>query len=338
MIRPSLQTIADQLRLSRSTISRSLRDDPRIPPETRTRVQALAREIGYRPNTLMSEIASSHWQAAKVARGSIIGYVDCIPRARPIGFTHAAASARERASALGYRLETFHREDYDNSAKLQRALRNQGITDVILGPVYEQALTVELEWSKFIAVQLLPATFQLPLHSVLKDHFSAVVLAWRKAVSRGYRRIGLVLPQHPMPLMDDILRLSAGQACQQSLFPQLTALPILRHALSDHEQLRLFSRWVKANQPDVIIAFTDTHYYFCRSEFGREMPYISLHRRDALSISGIPGDEGQCAKEAVDLLHFCRRTYQWGIPERRIDHVVEPAWFEGTTLPPNATP
>ena len=284
----------------------------------------------------MSEIASSHWQAVRVTPGSVIGYIDCVRRARPIGSTDTALFARERASALGYRLEALHREDYPNSERLQRALRNRGITDVILGPVFEQALTVELEWSKFISVQLLPGAFPLPLHSVVKDHFSAVVLAWRKAVSRGYRRIGLVLPEHPMPLMDDILRLSAGQACQQHLFPQLTALPILRYPWSDPRGIQRFCRWAEANRPDVIIAFNDTHYHYFRSEFGRETPYIALHRQNAVGISGVLGDEMQCTREAVDLLHFCRRTHQWGVPERRIDHVVEPTWIEGTTLPPRA--
>ena len=46
----TLQDLADRLGVARSTISRALRDDPQISPPTCARVQALASEVGYRPN------------------------------------------------------------------------------------------------------------------------------------------------------------------------------------------------------------------------------------------------------------------------------------------------
>jgi hypothetical protein len=54
---------------------------------------------------------------------------------------------------------------------------------------------------------------------------------------------------------------------------------------------------------------------------------------DDTILSGISESNSQCAREAINLLHFSRRTYQWGIPRQRIDHVVEPIWVEGLTLP-----
>ena len=46
----TLQDLADRLGVSRSTVSRALRDDRQIGPTTRARVQLLASEVGYRPN------------------------------------------------------------------------------------------------------------------------------------------------------------------------------------------------------------------------------------------------------------------------------------------------
>ncbi len=50
MQRPTLRSIAYLCGLGVSTVSRALRDDPDISRETRTRVQAIANQIGYRPN------------------------------------------------------------------------------------------------------------------------------------------------------------------------------------------------------------------------------------------------------------------------------------------------
>ena len=46
----TLKQIAARAGLSPATVSYALRGDPKIPPETRERVQAVARSLGYKPN------------------------------------------------------------------------------------------------------------------------------------------------------------------------------------------------------------------------------------------------------------------------------------------------
>ncbi len=283
----------------------------------------------------MSEIASSHWQKAKAAEGSVIAFIDCSRSGA--GFGPASyASLSEQAAFLGYRTEVFRREEFSTSQRLQRILRNKGITDVILGPAFEESLRVELDWEKLNCVQLMPALFPLPLHSVIKNHFNAVVLAWQKAISRGYRRVGIVLLDHPTLLMDDVIRSSAAHACQRHFFSDLPALPPFYTAPGKARE-KEFVDWVKTNSPDVIIAFSTSHYFSFLKAFGYAAPYISLHVGVRDEIGGIPEDSENCSREAVNLIHFCRRTYQWGIPQKRIDHVIEPSWYEGTSLPEAAT-
>lgn len=48
--RPTLKTIAFMTGLGVTTVSRALKDAPEIGPETKKRVQLVARQIGYRPN------------------------------------------------------------------------------------------------------------------------------------------------------------------------------------------------------------------------------------------------------------------------------------------------
>ncbi len=128
-MRVTLQNIADKIGLSRSAISRALRDDPRMSVATRKKIHLLAQEMGYRPSAIMSEIASSRWQNAKATEASVIAYVDRTQRAghrgAPVDFALST-----QAQLLGYRLEIFRREEFGSSAKLQRLLRNRGITEI----------------------------------------------------------------------------------------------------------------------------------------------------------------------------------------------------------------
>src|SRR4051794_29993861 len=53
-----LQDIADAARVSKATVSLALRNHSSIPPATRTRIQTIAEELGYRPNPLVSALMS----------------------------------------------------------------------------------------------------------------------------------------------------------------------------------------------------------------------------------------------------------------------------------------
>ena len=53
----TMQDLAQWLKISKSTVSRALAGDPRVSSETRARVQHLARELNYHPNTAASGLA-----------------------------------------------------------------------------------------------------------------------------------------------------------------------------------------------------------------------------------------------------------------------------------------
>ncbi|HEX6289778.1 MAG TPA: LacI family DNA-binding transcriptional regulator [Herpetosiphonaceae bacterium] len=49
---PTIKTIARQAGVTHSTVSRALRGDPRVRPETTARIQAIAEELGYTPSRI----------------------------------------------------------------------------------------------------------------------------------------------------------------------------------------------------------------------------------------------------------------------------------------------
>ena len=335
MRRVTLNDLARQVGFSEATISRALRDDPKIPLVTRNRIRSAAQRMKYRPNTVMSELAAARWQTAGVASSSVLGYIVLNAPESKIGspLNQLVRPARDQADVLGYRLEVINRAEFTSPLKLQKALIQRGITDLILGSVFDKPFVSEFDWEKFIAVQLMPGRFRSPLHSVLEDHFSNIVLAWERVMSRGYKRIGVILMDHGIRLLDDMSRLGAVHACQSQLSPDFIPIPPF-HVKPENNMENEFVRWVENNKPDAIIGFAGEHFHIFRRVFGRAIPYALLNKGAGMAeFSGISDPNQSLGREAVNLLHFCRRTHQWGIPKQRIEHVIEPAWFEGKTLP-----
>ena len=63
----TLQDLADTLGVARSTVSRALRDDPQISPDTRRHVRRLARDLGYHPNAAARALTRRHSGVVGVA-------------------------------------------------------------------------------------------------------------------------------------------------------------------------------------------------------------------------------------------------------------------------------
>jgi LacI family transcriptional regulator len=54
--RPSCKTIAEEAGVSRMTVSMALRDHPRVAPETRERIKAIAIRQGYTPDPNLTQL------------------------------------------------------------------------------------------------------------------------------------------------------------------------------------------------------------------------------------------------------------------------------------------
>ena len=62
----SIKDIAREANVSFSTVSRALADSPRVKPETRQRIQRLAREMGYTPSVVARSLVTHRTQTIGV--------------------------------------------------------------------------------------------------------------------------------------------------------------------------------------------------------------------------------------------------------------------------------
>src|SRR5207249_1372261 len=73
-LKATLEDVAKAAGVHRTTVSLSLRDHPRIPLETRDRVKAVARRLGYKINPLVSALMQSR-RSGKPVKHATLAYV-----------------------------------------------------------------------------------------------------------------------------------------------------------------------------------------------------------------------------------------------------------------------
>ncbi|WP_127088998.1 LacI family DNA-binding transcriptional regulator [Aquabacter cavernae] len=94
----TVASLARRAGVAASTVSRALRDDPRISPEVRARIAALASEVGYTPNVLARSLVGG--------RSGLIGLV-IGPVENPL-YAALLQKAVSRAALRGWRLLLVH--------------------------------------------------------------------------------------------------------------------------------------------------------------------------------------------------------------------------------------
>lgn len=124
--RIGLRHIADQLGMDVSTVSRALRNDARVRPETTGAVHELAIKLGYRPNA-----------AARTLRGGQTRRVAVLlspPQQRfasPI-FLELLATLARRLRDTGRTLAVFAAQQPDEELDIVRSVVQEGLADAII--------------------------------------------------------------------------------------------------------------------------------------------------------------------------------------------------------------
>lgn len=122
MTTPTMQTIADQLGMSKSTISLAMRDDPRIAPRTRARVHQTAHNMGYRVRPELCRLMAALRVGGRKTgeRIALVLTAGCEPSREFL------AGLNERLAVSGFDVEPFRLADV-TAERLATILRARGI-------------------------------------------------------------------------------------------------------------------------------------------------------------------------------------------------------------------
>ena len=122
----TMKDIARELGISVSTVSRALKDSPRISAERRAMIQQYAREHNFTPNVLAESLRRSKVQPIKV-----IGVI--IPEFTHFYFSSVLAGIEEEASARGYRIMVAQSgENYEREVRICQSFYENKVCGIIV--------------------------------------------------------------------------------------------------------------------------------------------------------------------------------------------------------------
>lgn len=336
----TLQDVADRAGVHRSTVALALRDSSRIALDTRRRVQAIARELGYQLNPLVAALMSARRSGHAVKHVTLAFVTNYATRFgwrpehhdRPDYFPGAV----KRALDFGYKVEHFWlREPGMTATRFCDILTARGIHGLIIGRLPPGEHTIELDWRRFSSVAL-GMTLQAPLlHHITENHFEAAMIALQQCQARGYRRIGFVFSEaNDSPQVGE--RWFSAFAGIQLRLP---AADRVRPCPGDPATASEFAAWFRAERPDVLLVTHARPVLRWLADLGREVPrevgLIDLASdHPELHCAGVYCDAAKVGALSVEMLIGLLHRSESGIPEQRHEVLLTGQWREGATLPP----
>jgi DNA-binding LacI/PurR family transcriptional regulator len=334
--RPTIRSLARLLRISRTTVSEALRDQPRVNRHTRERVQEAARVAGYRINPLASSILSEVRRSRLSTFHGTLAAVSLEEPKRPRFpgpyWLNLLRGASERAAELGFRLERFMVGQRGLSVhRLDTILQSRGIRGVLIMPAWGRPDFTQLSWTNYTGVYA-DYLIDLPaLHSVCPDHPRAMTAAMARLSELGFRRPGLVLLQQESNRLQH--RWLAGFLAFRHVHREMAAVPPLILADMAREP---FLRWFKKNRPDVVVGHR-AEMISWMTECGARVP--ETHGFCCLNIhlntepcAGLDQQPYQVGVQSVELLIAQIRHNAYGIPLLPCNTTVPSKWVDGPTL------
>lgn len=181
--RITIKDLAERLNLSISTISRALNDHPSIGKKTTREVKKLARELGFTPNTMASNLRRNKTQS--------IGVI--VPRIDIHFHSHVISGIEETAYRLGYNVTIFQsRDSLEREIAVTEILQAKRVEGVIACLGLET--TDSRHFARFNEIKI-PLVFydrvskDVESSKVIIDDFDAAFKATEHLINTGCRNI-----------------------------------------------------------------------------------------------------------------------------------------------------
>jgi len=329
--RVTMSALAEALGLSSSTISRALKGDPRIGKATRDRVEKLARELGYRPNPLISALMS----VRKKGTGNELGTIALVTDYHDQGGWRSKDVCRweyegicRRADELGYRVEEFPMSDFGyDGAKMEKALLTRGIRGVLLGFSRDRTASAGFDIGKFTVAGLSTYFREVAVDRANFHGFFNVQLALGEMRAAGYRRTGLVVPEFNNRISGYLW--SGGALDWQTRQAESDrCIPFIPHAGNEEKE---FAAWLKREKPDSLLVYKFPVKSWL-SKSGLRVPddiglaYLYRTEEEMKTWPGIDGNLQAVGAAAFDLIVEGLHTNRLGAPADPKDVLIKGLW------------
>lgn len=182
----TMKDIAQALGVSVATVSRALKDNPRISKEQREKIQAYAREHHFYPNVIAESLRNSRVKPLK-----IIGVI--VPQLAHFYFSSILSGIEEEATTHGYRIMVAQsNERYEREVRICQDFYKNRVCGVIVSQAKD---TVKYEHFKKLIDHHMPLVFYdrictgINCSRVVVDDYMGAYNAVTHLINTGCRRI-----------------------------------------------------------------------------------------------------------------------------------------------------
>lgn len=334
--RVTQKCIAKECGVSTATVSYALRNSARIPRETRERILAVAKQMGYQPDPGLASLASrrsSRSGSPFTASVAVIHPNAKESRASRL-FDFHCRHFKERMNELGCSVTDFYidSERY-RPERLAQILRTRGVKGILLGwgkwPDYMR----RFPWEEFAVLSTERTDLGASIDKVSMNHFHALDDIFQRLDELPFSRYGLLLH-------DDCPELTVKHilgAYYANLFerPKLNEIPLYRYHLGEAPER--FQQWCKDHRPEVIIShrIIDLDFF---AQAGLSIPkqarlaVLEIDEESASHYTGVYSGEGMGRTIAESLARKIRNDEVNVTQHKSKLTFVSGVWQEGETL------
>lgn len=248
---PTIHDIARELKISASTVSRALNDNPRISLKTKEKIKAVADSLGYRPNTLASNLRNK--------KSNTIGIV--VPLINRHFFSSVISGAEDVAFKAGYNVVISQSNDLaDKEIKIVQSMFSNRVDGLIISIAMQ---TNTYEHLKIFKKKNIPLVFfdrvipEIETDKIVVDDFAGGFRVTQHLIDQGYKRIAhLAGTQNLMTYFDR--KNGYIEALRKKGIPYDESLVIV-NSLTSEEGVTAVQQLMKLpSPPDAIFCGNDT--------------------------------------------------------------------------------
>ena len=333
----TIKEIAASSGFSPSTVSYALRDNPRIPEETREKIKQAAQKLGYQRDARLGQLMAHLKSRHKGASTCPVVWLNSAPRP---GHWHEAPWAREffesasnHAAELGFSVSELwvHDQKLPHS-RLDEVLKARGTQGLLLStPLRNQDWTQWIDWDSY-AVVVIDDPFAMPQFDRVYANYAANMrTVIEKVLARGYKRPKLWLTDYE----DYWTGYGYTSEClrQSRMHPELDSIVT---PLGTEITKESVAAWMDEQKPDVVIAPTatfGTHLVELGMKIPEDVGYVAMYVLNTDSKwSGISQLHATQSCVAIDRMANLLQLNQTGRQTHPLQIQIKGEWHEGTTL------
>lgn len=316
-----MKDVAKVAGVHQTTVSLALRNHPSLPESTRERIQKLAEDMGYRPDPALSALVAYRQATKNQPSEQVIAWIINVRDPERVKTLHfhrqLMEGAKERASTLGYKLDTFwFGTEYKDSKSLNRVLNARGIQGLILGAFDYYNEPFELDWELFSAVKINPLPKQLSYDTVFCNQIDAVGMAISELKRLGIKRIGLAVSEFEE--VHKQFTFAAGYfANRREIEPEDWIQPYyFQHGPDYGEDVTAGTlEWARENKVQALVSNWNSMEDVVRQlvEEGQDCRFVPLDANEkTVKYGGINQDHRENGRRAIDMLVGQIKTFRRG--------------------------